>query len=259
MLLAGNGHRTDSCHQRRKSVGFAQSVAAQPTLCARDPGSRVPPACARQTLTTMGTPVVYFDMTIGGAPAGRIEMTLRADVVPKTAEVRRLDMRALARHLSDNTPCILPPPPPSASHAPVVGLLLTLSARARLQSQAERFAPLHGRTSVLCARARRAWARAASRSTSRAPPSTASSRSSCARAATSRAATAAPARVQGTPSFPPAQFTARPSSGGRRRAAGCSARARAALSPEPLRSAELWQRPQRAALDTPRCARERQG
>jgi len=30
--------------------------------------------------------VVFFDMTIGGQPAGRIEMTLRADIVPKTAE-----------------------------------------------------------------------------------------------------------------------------------------------------------------------------
>ena len=34
----------------------------------------------------MANPVVFFDMTIGGAAAGRIEMTLRADVVPKTAE-----------------------------------------------------------------------------------------------------------------------------------------------------------------------------
>merc|ERR1712032_565049 len=30
--------------------------------------------------------VVYFDMTVGGAAAGRIEMTLRNDVVPKTSE-----------------------------------------------------------------------------------------------------------------------------------------------------------------------------
>merc|ERR1711897_103444 len=29
---------------------------------------------------------VFFDMTIGGSSAGRIEMTLREDVVPKTAE-----------------------------------------------------------------------------------------------------------------------------------------------------------------------------
>merc|ERR1712168_731230 len=34
----------------------------------------------------MSNPVCYFDMTIGGKDVGRIEMTLRADVVPKTAE-----------------------------------------------------------------------------------------------------------------------------------------------------------------------------
>ena len=31
-------------------------------------------------------PVVYFDVAIAGRPAGRIEFTLRADVVPRTAE-----------------------------------------------------------------------------------------------------------------------------------------------------------------------------
>merc|ERR1712024_416230 len=34
----------------------------------------------------MSNPVCYFDMTIGGKDIGRIEMTLRADVVQKTAE-----------------------------------------------------------------------------------------------------------------------------------------------------------------------------
>ena len=34
----------------------------------------------------MSNPVVYFDISIAGRPVGRIEMTLRADVTPKTAE-----------------------------------------------------------------------------------------------------------------------------------------------------------------------------
>merc|ERR1712019_242534 len=38
------------------------------------------------TRSAMANPKVFFDMTIGGNPAGRITMELYADIVPKTAE-----------------------------------------------------------------------------------------------------------------------------------------------------------------------------
>lgn len=36
--------------------------------------------------STSENPVVFFDITLGGSPKGRIEMELRADKVPKTVE-----------------------------------------------------------------------------------------------------------------------------------------------------------------------------
>jgi peptidylprolyl isomerase len=47
---------------------------------------RTPRPLNSRTAPPICSQVVFFDMTIGGKPAGRIEMTLRADVVPKTAE-----------------------------------------------------------------------------------------------------------------------------------------------------------------------------
>ena len=40
-----------------------------------------------QAIMTLENPVVFFDITLGGSPKGRIEMELRADIVPRTAEV----------------------------------------------------------------------------------------------------------------------------------------------------------------------------
>ena len=37
-------------------------------------------------ISSPSNPIVFFDMSIDGQPAGRIEMELRKDVVPKTAE-----------------------------------------------------------------------------------------------------------------------------------------------------------------------------
>jgi hypothetical protein len=46
-------------------------------------------------------PKVFFDISVGGKPKGRIIMELRADMVPKTAEVRSFceDFDTLGSHI----------------------------------------------------------------------------------------------------------------------------------------------------------------
>ena len=40
-------------------------------------------------------PITFFDLTIGGAPAGRVVFSLYTDLVPKTAENFRMLMLLL--------------------------------------------------------------------------------------------------------------------------------------------------------------------
>ena len=62
-------------------MGLLQSKPAAPVLGQDNPivppwASKLTPGCAK----------VFFDISIDGKPAGRIEMTLASNIVPKTAE-----------------------------------------------------------------------------------------------------------------------------------------------------------------------------
>lgn len=66
-------------------MGLGGSTACPPLppkVAEADP-VEVPPWAAN---LGAGKKVVFFDVAIGGYPAGRIEMTLASGVVPKTAE-----------------------------------------------------------------------------------------------------------------------------------------------------------------------------
>jgi peptidyl-prolyl isomerase H (cyclophilin H) len=56
-----------------------------------------PPAVVEwhQRPTNPKNPIVFFDVTIGSIPAGRIKMELFADIAPKTAENFRLRLWSL--------------------------------------------------------------------------------------------------------------------------------------------------------------------
>lgn len=67
-----------------KIVPFSREIRSR-SLLFLPPTIRNPNQSLTTTMATEN-PVVFFDITIGGSLKGRIEMELRADVVPKTAE-----------------------------------------------------------------------------------------------------------------------------------------------------------------------------
>ena len=71
-----------SCDTSRKIKHERTSVG--PLLLLRE--LRGTPSVVTTKMNSAENPVVFFDISIGGMAKGRIEMELRADVVPKTAE-----------------------------------------------------------------------------------------------------------------------------------------------------------------------------
>ena len=90
-----------AAHDGRQSACLEAHVASVAATLRRPGGAEAPSAAQRlaamrarvlargatgQAPAVTGNPKVYFDMTVGGAAAGRIVMELRADVVPRTVE-----------------------------------------------------------------------------------------------------------------------------------------------------------------------------